>query len=231
MKNLTILFLLITSVAFAQEKNFLDRPYLETSGQVDTLVMPDRIYLSILLKESDSKGKKDIGNLEILMNQRLKALSIDTKKDLTLQDLGSNFQKYFLKGQEVLKSKAYFLLVRDAVTAGKVIATLEEAGISNIMLYRTEYSKEKELKLYLKAKAVKNAKQQADILAGAVQQKVGKALHITDTTVGILSSLQGRVAGLNIRGAASISQTPEPIDIDFEKIKYEMSVSVKFSLE
>ena len=74
--------------------------------------------------------------------------------------------------------------------------------------------------------AVKNAKQKADVLAGAVQQKVGKALHITDTTVDILRSLQGTIPGLTIRGAASISQTPEPIDIDFKKIKYEMNVGV-----
>ena len=61
MKNLlSIIALCIVSFIFSQTKNFIDQPYLETSAKADTLVIPDRIYLDILISEKDTKDKKSI---------------------------------------------------------------------------------------------------------------------------------------------------------------------------
>lgn len=115
MKNLlSIIALCIVSFVFSQTKNFIDQPYLETSAKADTLVIPDRIYLDILISEKDTKDKKSIEELEILMEERLKSIGIDTKKQLTLNDLASNFKKYFLKNTDILKTKSYSLIVYDA---------------------------------------------------------------------------------------------------------------------
>ena len=115
MKNLlSIIALYIVSFVFSQTKNFIDQPYLETSAKVDTLVTPDRIYLDILISEKDTKDKKSIEELEILMEERLKSIGIDIKKQLTLNDLASNFKKYFLKNTDILKTKSYSLIVYDA---------------------------------------------------------------------------------------------------------------------
>ena len=115
MKNLfTIISLCIVSFIFSQTKNFIDQPYLETSAKADTLVTPDRIYLDILISEKDTKDKKSIEELEILMEERLKSIGIDIKKQLTLNDLASNFKKYFLKNTDILKTKSYSLIVYDA---------------------------------------------------------------------------------------------------------------------
>ncbi|TFG76885.1 MAG: SIMPL domain-containing protein, partial [Flavobacteriales bacterium] len=103
---------------------------METNALVDTLVVPDRIYLSILITEADTKGKTSVEELENKMAAQLKALGIDTKKQLTLADVASNFKNYFLKKTDVLKSKAYTLLVYDAQTAGKVIVGLEAINIA-----------------------------------------------------------------------------------------------------
>ena len=32
-------------------------PYIETIGKVDSLVVPDKIYLNIIISEKDTKGK------------------------------------------------------------------------------------------------------------------------------------------------------------------------------
>ena len=115
MKNLlSIIALYIVSFVFSQTKNFIDQPYLETSAKADTLVIPDRIYLDILISEKDTKDKKSIEELEILMEEKLKSIGIDTKKQLTLNDLASNFKKYFLKNTDILKTKSYSLIVYDA---------------------------------------------------------------------------------------------------------------------
>lgn len=234
MRTLFSLLLFVFTVALsAQEKNFLDRPFLETSATVDTLITPDRIYMNIILQESDSRGKKTTEELEKAMEQELRKLGIDISKDLTLLDAGSNFKRYFLKSQDILKSKAYSLLVRDAVTAAKVLQSLEAAEISNVSIARTEYSKHENLKLVLKSKAITKAKEHAEYLATPLNQKIGKALHILDNGNN-LGYLQGQVAGLNIAygsGAPGASSRIEVLQVEFEKIKYEMRVDVKFALE
>ncbi len=42
------------------QKNFLDQPYLETSGKADTLVIPDKITININLNRSRYQ-KQNIG--------------------------------------------------------------------------------------------------------------------------------------------------------------------------
>jgi len=54
----------VINIVFGQTKNFIDQAYLETTTQVDTLVTPDKIFLSIIISESDTKGKQTLEELE-----------------------------------------------------------------------------------------------------------------------------------------------------------------------
>lgn len=232
MKNLLasifILFLCVQQ-GFSQTKNFIDQPYIETRAKVDTLVTPDRIYLNIIITEKDTKGKISVEELESKMEAKLKSMGIDTEKNLTLNDLGSNFKKYFLKQQDVLKVKSYALMVTNAIMAGKVIIELENLSISNVSMDRTEYSDIENLKLVLKSKAILKAKKQAESLCNPLNQKVGKAIFIADT----YSNFQSRASSIQIRGMTSMKANHDikPANIQFEKIKIESEVNVKFILE
>jgi uncharacterized protein YggE len=228
--KMALLLLLFSASGFSQTKNFIDLPYLETSARVDTFVTPDRIYISILITEKDTKGKISVEELENKMAEKLKHLNINIDKQLTLSDLSSNFKKYFLKQQDVLKSKAYSLLVYDALTAGKVMVALEEIEVSNVNLEKTEYSKIEELQLNLKSKAVLKARSNAMAMVKPLNQNVGNAIYITDS--GSPYFMQGQVAGVLLRGAAMKNREGyKPIDIEFEKIKVESEVKVTFKLE
>jgi len=214
------------------QKNFMDQPYLETSAKADTLVIPDRIYISINLNEADSKNKKSVEEQERTMQSVLKRIGINTEKDLTLSDLSSNFKQYFLKGQNIVKIKMYSLLVHDAVTAGKVLIELENSGISNVSIESTEYSKADELILELKSNAIKKSKITAEKLAEPLGQKIGKALFISDSN-SVANALQGQVVGVKIRGYSSLygSSAESPIFSEFQKIKFNVEVNVKYQLD
>jgi len=80
---------------FSAQKNFLDQPYIEVSASVDTLVVPDRIYVSITLNEADSKNKKSVEEQEKQLETILKKLKINTDKDLSVLGYSSDFKKYF----------------------------------------------------------------------------------------------------------------------------------------
>lgn len=230
--NLLIGLIFIGNLTFGQSKNFIDQHYLETTAKVDTLIKPDIIYLDILIREKDEKNKISVEELENNMAEKLKILGIDVQKQLILSDLSSNFKKYFLKQKDIMKSKAYKLKVFDAQTAGKVIVGLEDIGISNVSLDKTEYSKIEELKLKLKSKAVAKAKMQAEYLIAPLNQKITKALFITDTYFQSYN-YNGELDEIVVMGFSGkrMKQDYQPIDIEFKPIKVEAEVSIKFGIE
>ena len=220
---------------FSAQKNFLDQPYIEVSASVDTLVVSDRIYVSITLNEADSKNKKSVEEQEKQLETILKKLKINTDKDLSVLGYSSDFKKYFLKGQNILKTKKYSLLVRDAYTLGNVIISLEEAGISNTEVEKVEYSKSKELLLELKSEAVKKSRITADKLVKPLNQKAGKALYISDTNYGGIEDYEY----VTVRDIAlqEIEYKKEGASeeflrkLDFQKIKFSTTVYVKYQLD
>lgn len=221
---------LILPAAFAQSKNFIDQPYLETSASVDTLVTPDRIYLEIRLKESDTRGKTSLEALEREMGTRLQALGIDLEKQLTVSDLSSDFHRYFLKGQEIQKEKVFELLVYDAPSAGRVLFELEKTGISNIRLVRTEYSGMQTLQETLKARAVRLGHRQGTIMAGALDQAIGKALFVSDSGFSVYNGLEGRGGGVML-AADQAESAYVALPADFDQIRVEARVQLKFRLD
>jgi uncharacterized protein YggE len=233
MKKLTQIFILIISVStFSQEKNFIDKPYIEVEGKADTLVTPNRIYIDVLITEKDTKGKKSVEDLEKEMFIKLQAIGVDVKKDVSMKDMLSTFKKYFLKSTDIQKSKSYSILVYDATQTTKVFIGLEEIGISNINIEKTEHSESQNIQLKINSKAIKNAKATAESYLNPLNQKVGKAIfigHITTTNM-----LQGSVSGVRIRGYSSSYETESKgyiSPIEFEKIKISSDVGVRFSIE
>lgn len=225
-------FLLINLLVFAQETDYTKVPQIQTKATFTTEVQPDKITLSITLSETNTKGKISVEQLENKLESILKSNQIDINKQLTLRDLSSNFQSYFLKKTDVQKTKNYTLEVYDAKTAGKILKELAENDISNVQLLQTEYSKIEELKIELKGKAVAKAKTQAEEMVKALGQKVGTPLFISDMEVNLSNYFGGQVSGLNIRGANSVGYKEESnLDISFDNIKVDATVTVYFKIE
>lgn len=224
---LLLVSILFFSRANAQQKSYLDKPHLETSATYTTEVTPDRIYMSILITESDTKGRLSVEELENRMAIKLEGLGIDLNKQLTVSNLESDFKKYFLKKTDVLKNKAFSLMVYDAQTAAKTVKALESIEISNIELEKVDYSQMESLKIELRAKAVEKAKKQAESLLLPLNQTVGKALFIKDQ--GEVSDY--RLGVNNLMNNLSYKSEEEPLSVDFTKIQVQMKVTVYFEIE
>ena len=216
--------ILFSQSIYAQQKNFIDQPYLETTVTVDTLVVPDRIYLNILLTEADTKGRTSVEELENRMAARLKGLGIDLDTQLSLTDLGSDFKKYFLRKTDIQKEKAYTLLVYDGLTVGKVLKEMEAIGISNISLQKTGYSKMDSIKMDMRIKAILKAKEQGSNLVNAIGQSLGKALHVQYFERNFRDTRGG------LQEVVMMAKS-EPLDVEFSKIRIETQLSVKFAME
>ena len=229
-----LLFLLLSVVVGkSQTKNFLDVPFIEVSGNADTSVIPDEIYIRILISEKDTRDKISIEELESKLISSLKSISIDVSKDLQTSDLVSDFRTYLLKGKDVVKSKRYVLKVRDASVASKVFYELEKIGISNVAIDRVEASNLEDIKNLMRSKAIENARSRAIALTKPLGQLVGSAVYISDTEVNRFDGQQRSqlqevvVTGYAFNNKSDIQQP----NIEFEKIKVSINVNVKFILK
>jgi uncharacterized protein YggE len=233
MKQIIFILLTVFSVtSFAQigEKNFIDQNYIEVTGQAEMEVVPNEIYLQILINEKDYKGKQEVQQLEKSMIDKLTEIGIDVSKQLVIKDMASNFQKYWLRGAETNSIKEYQLKVTDAKTAGRVIQELEALGISNISIEKVDHSEIEKLKTEVKVNAVKAAKEKAVALTNAVSQNIGRAIYIQEINNQIYRAQMSSVSNMVVRDVAKMEANQQP-DIEFEKIKLEYSILVRFAME
>ncbi|HOY13890.1 MAG TPA: SIMPL domain-containing protein [Saprospiraceae bacterium] len=215
-----------------QTKTFIDQPYIEVFGYADSLVTPDEIYISIVLSEKDAKDKMSLEELEGKMIASLEVLKIDLDKNLTTSDVISNYKYYVFKDKEVVKSKQFILMVSDASTCSQVFISLEDLGIGNTKIIRYDHSQKEQIKNTLRGIAVANAQVKAIELTKPIQQSIGQAIHITEVKHGGGEDIVGNSPGIRIRGVSSMPQSKYLYSkVDFEKMKIEANVEVKFILK
>jgi len=231
--KLTAFFVLTFLVGQTQTKNFIDQAYIEVSGSADTLVTPNEIFIKIIIAEKDSRDRISVEELEIKMVNALKALGLDAEKDLTTNDMTSNFRFYILRSKDVLKTKQYILKVRDAVTASKVFIALEELGISNTSIDRVDHSDLENIRNLMRTKAIANAKARAIALTKPLNQTVGLAIHIADNeNYNANNMVQGRLSEVVVTGYGVDKKMKQELpNIEFQKIKVAANINVKFMLK
>ena len=228
MKRLLLILVIIPFLTYAQsgDKNFIDQNYMEVTGKSEMSVIPDLIYIQIIINEKDNKNKTALADRESAMIKKLNEIGIDTKKDLQIRDMASNFKNYWLAKEEILLSKQYQVLVRDGRTAGRVFVELERLGISNVAIDKLDNSQMQAHRREVKVDAVKAAKEKAEAMASALGQSVGRAIYIQEIE-GMFPIVS---ASNSIRFDAAVSRGPEP-EIDFEKLRLEYSVLCRFELK
>ena len=228
-KFLFLLLIFTNFICYSQTKNFIDQPYIEVKASVDTLVIPDKIFMKIILSENDTKDKISVEELENRMAEKLNSIGINVQKQLSLNDLTSNFKKYLLKQKDVMKNKTYTLIVYDAKTAGTVIQELEKINISNVNIDYAEYSKIEQLKNTLRRKASIKAKEIAKSIIEPFGQKVGNVIYASDKTQ--IQAYQN-IEEVVVMGYSAKAKTEyKPIDIEFKKVNVSSEVIATFKIE
>ncbi len=215
----------------AQEINWLNRPYIEVTGEFKQEVTPDQIFISIVINENDTKNKQySVEKQEVEMVKVLEKLGIDVKENLSVSDFSSSFKHYWIKNSEIKTSKNYILKVDNATLAGRVFQQLEAIGISNLNIDHIDHSNIESIRNEVKIKAVQNAKKKAEMLCEAIDQKVGKALYIRENTQNVYypTMLRAKANGsAMMEDAIAFDSAPE---LEFEKIKVEYNIHVCFEL-
>jgi uncharacterized protein len=230
MKTVAIIAFLITSTILLNgqsiEKNFIDQNYIEVTGKAQMDISPDIFFVQIQISEKDSKPKTSIDESEKAMITKLKDIGIDEDKDLSVNDLSSNFQKHLVGKPDINVSKDYVLIVHNTKSLFKVFTSLESIGISNSRILKVESSKIIEYRNEVKIKAIQAAKEKASMLATAINQTIGRAIFIQEN-----NQWQTYSRTSNTMLSNSILEEPSEQNIDYEKITIDYSILVRFELK
>lgn len=238
MNKLILLFILIPLIGFSQsQKNFIDQNYIEVTGHAEKEIVPDLIYLNIRINERDSKTKVPISQTEKTMIAKLSEIGIDATTDLVVRSLGS-YQNYLLFKTAIDLQKEYVLTTHSAKQASQVMVELEKLGISNIRVTKVDHTKIEEYKSQVRINATKSAKEKAEGIAKTLNQEIGKAIHVTEqepiTDFSKNYNAMDRYYSIKATGAVhrsfDVSQEAESANVNFETIKIEYNIFVKFEL-
>lgn len=234
-KILLIATFLNTAFSFSQNgtKNFIDQPFIEVTGTMETEIIPNEIYLNIILNEDDKKGKISIEHQENQMISILKTLGIDIDTHFSILDFNGYYERKFLSSNEVTKTKKYQLIVDTGECLGRVYEALDKIDISNISITKTSHTDIENIKRQTKLKALKVAKEKATNYANAIDQNIGKALFIQEQNTDV-NALNGYANSIQVRGY-SANYRAESLktkiqDLNIKSIIVSETVLAKFTL-
>ena len=203
--------------------------YVEVSGYAERNVTPDTFYLSIVITETDSKGKISVESQQREMTKALKSLGIDVDKQLTMVDMTG---EYFVKKKNTLLTAEYRLKLSSAAEVRSVYSALSDIGISTVSMRSVSYSKMAEVRNEVRVESIKNARAKAVMLAEGIDQKLGDCIRINDySRDGSDEAVSYNMRTMKAMANADVIMEAEEEEIlEFKPIKVTANVNARFVL-
>lgn len=232
MKQLTFILSLVLATSTFSQTNIQEKPFIEVIGTSIKEIIPDEIFLDIFLKERMEKGKKL--SLEVLENQlknELQRIEISVK-NLFISDVNSVLSKTSWFSKEILSTAKYTLKVTDSKKLKKLFECLDDLKITEVNITKATHSKIIELKKENRIAAIKAAKEKANYMLSAINEKTGKPIKINEINRNNNDSFAFPNNMQVNRYTSGVSKLKrEKTIVQFEKIIIETSIYVKFEIE
>jgi uncharacterized protein len=239
--KLLFAFLLITNTfkVQGQNQNTTDeKPFIEVSGIAEQEIVPDQIYISIIIREKYvNKEKVTIEIQEEKLKTLLKEINIPIS-NLYLSDANADFVKVKFRTKDVLTKKDYTLKVSSATAVGQVFQQLENLEINDANVFKVSHSKIDSLRKEIRIAAIKAAKTKADYLLNAIGEQAGKPLIVRENIIGNYEYNYNRNSNSNTRISSyqnarflDDDKATDNEEIQFSKIKIQSSIYVKFLIK
>lgn len=209
---------------------------VSSSGTAEIEVVPDEIYVQVVLKEYKLKNGNKV-NIDKIKNDFLaacKSMGL-TEKDIAVQGYsGYDNSQWWLKKKkenpDMMASVTYQIKVDRVEKLDQLVSKMDDQATQNFYISKTEYSRIDQVRDSLKAAALKNARAKAELLAGALDQKLGQVLTINDPVeTGQHPIPVYKFARMAMSATDDVEQAP--LDVDFKKIKIGYQANLTFALQ
>lgn len=232
MKNtITFLFILITSMLFAQSSEIKDR-IIEVKGSAEIEIEPDEITFNIGIEEywieefekrkeiKDYKTKVPLAGIEDDLIKNLRKVGIN-KEDVVVKNMGNYWRQ---QGKEFLFSKQLSVKITDLSKINQLTQIVDAKGIKYMNIGELNHSNMDELKKQVKIDALKNAQTKAKYLVESINEELGEVISISEITDGYTRPMY---ANTMMRSAEMAQESIDQV----ENIKLSYQVSAKFRIK
>lgn len=187
MKKIALLFVALASATFAtaQVAGQKIEPQINVAGEGKIKVTPDQAVITFGVENmgsdaADVKKKNDAAIdaiIKFLKKSNVPAADYQTKR----VSLNRNYD-YDKKKYSYVASQTIVLTLKDLTQYDALMMGAVDAGANNIQGVEFRTSKQAQYESEARVKAVQAARKKADDYTGALGQKLGKALVVTDNT-------------------------------------------------
>jgi uncharacterized protein len=180
-----VLFVFVTALASAQVTQQNQQPQISVSGEGKIMVTPDRVDITIGVENigtdaADVKKKNDAtidAVIKYLKSVKVPIEDYQTQRVNLYRNYDYNKKKYSFTASQTI-----VIHLKDITKYDSMMMGLVDAGVNNIQGIEFKTSKQAQYESEARVKAVVEAKQKANDYAAALNQKVGKAIVVTDNT-------------------------------------------------
>lgn len=235
----SILFTLLTTlftVNSLHSQTYLnapEKPFIEVNGTAEKEIIPDEIYIRIIIREkTENRDKASVEQQEKQLKDALKAMGISLEQ-LSVSDMNADYMRVGWGKREVIEKKDFTLLVSTATVVGKVFEKLDELEIREAYISKVDHSEIEKFRREMKIVAIKAAKEKANYLVSAIDQKLGAPQIIRENNSGTVPNiLINEYKGLSNQSFGNADLRDKNKDVvQFQKIKLVSSIYVKFTIE
>lgn len=181
-----VVFVFVTTLATAQQVTQQNQqPQISVMGEGKVMVTPDRVDITIGVENigadaTEVKKKNDAtidAVIKYLKSVKVPAEDYQTQRVNLYRNYDYNKKKYSFTASQTI-----VIHLKDITKYDSMMMGLVDAGVNNIQGIEFKTSKQAQYESEARVKAVAEAKQKANDYAGALNQKVGKAIVVTDNT-------------------------------------------------
>ncbi|MGB3949132.1 MAG: SIMPL domain-containing protein [Bacteroidia bacterium] len=241
MKSLFLVCLMVLAVNSTNAQTVVSegdaRPFIEINGTAEKEVIPDEIYITIVIKERlVNREKLTVETQENNLKTSLKTIGIDLI-NLAIADASADYVKITWQTKEVISRKEYLLKVSNATILAKVFEQLSALEINDAYVKRVSHSKLDSLKKEVRIAAIKSAKEKADYLLAAIGEQTGKALVVKEVNTSSYQNELNRNYAVNSKLSSTSNYVSDLLDInakneiEFQKIKITATLYTKFAIK
>jgi uncharacterized protein YggE len=232
--TLIALFGMLTAVN-AQTNNMENTRRVATRGYAEKEITPDIVYLSISLKEyyQDGNTKKKVA-IDQLEKQLFDAAMKNgvKKEDFTVQNIYSYNVADKKKNNELLQARQYRIKVADLKKLNTMLEEVDARGLQSTNISGYDHSQKREIEKELKTLAVRDARTNAEILAAADAENVGKVILINDNSSFNWNEIapQPRMYAMKASNA-EMDSANNGLDLEVRPIKLTCTIDAVFELK
>jgi len=240
MRNLykIILWLaLIYQVNTIQAQNFTNINAIDVSGNSKMEIIPDRVFVSVTLDErTDVKHAFTYKQQDDSLLSLMKIMQIPKSK-IQMKDAGNDYLQVRKLGKSVIAHKTYLIELQNVNQLNTLFSKLDRWMVYKAWIEKVDHSKIDSLKKQGQIAAVINAQEKAKYLLAPLGKSIGNVLYVSDIQDLSIGRTFNYIAGVNARskwsgGDADMDHQESPAnDLDFETMKLEYLVTVKFEIK